>query len=94
MKNYKLYKVTVEKVFVVAAPVEQSVDTVESSITNIMHIHADSMRSEDPTHILAEEIHCLSNIPPGWEDSCLPYANYPYSRIPEDLLNKSIKELL
>lgn len=94
MKNYKLYTVRVEKEFVVAAPIELDALDVENSIENIMNIHESSMRSEGLTHVLAEELKDLGALPPGWDPSCLPYSNYPYSRIPEDLVNKSIKELL
>lgn len=94
MKNYQLYTVRVEKEFVVAAPIEMGVLDVEKSVENIMCIHESSMRSDGVTHVLAEELKDLDSLPPGWDPSCLPYSNYPYSRIPEDLVNKSIKELL
>jgi hypothetical protein len=94
MKNYQLYTVRVEKEFVVAAPIELSVDDVEKSVENIMCIHESSMRSDGLTHVFAEEFNDLGSLPAGWDPSCLPYSNYPYSRIPEDLVNKSIKELL
>lgn len=94
MKNYQLYTVRVEKEFVVAAPIQMNVDDVEKSVENIMCIHESSMRSDGLTHVIAEELQDLDSLPPGWDPSCLPYSNYPYSRIPEDLVNKSIKELL
>lgn len=94
MKKYKLYTVRVEKTFVVAAPIEQSVDEVENTIENIMTIHEDAMRSDGLTHVLAEEMRSLNDLPAGWVPSCLPYTNYSYARIPEDLVNKSIEDLL
>ena len=94
MKNYQLYTVRVEKEFVVAAPIQMNALDVEDSIENIMCIHESSMRSDGLTHVIAEEVRDLGSLPPGWDPSCLPYSNYPYSRIPEDLVNKSIKELL
>jgi len=94
MKNYQLYTVRVEKEFVVAAPLQMTVDAVEKSVENIMCIHESSMRSDGLTHVIAEELKDLDSLPPGWDPSCLPYSNYPYISIPEDLVNKSIKELL
>jgi len=94
MKNYQLYTVRVEKEFVVAAPIEMDVLDVEVSVENIMIIHESSMRSEGLSHVVAEKLEDLDSLPSGWDPSCLPYSNYPYSRIPEDLVNKSIKELI
>ena len=93
-ESYKLYKITVEKEFVVASRAALSVEDVENSIKNIMTIHCDSMRSEDPTHILAQEIKSAGDLPHGWETACLPYTNYQHSCVPKELVNKTIKEYL
>lgn len=94
MNKYKLYKVTVEKQFVVVAEAELSVSEVESKVNNIMVIHADTMLSEAPTHIMAEQINSLGDLPEGWTPDCLPYSNYKWTNISEDLVNKSIEDLL
>jgi hypothetical protein len=92
--KYKLYKMTVEKTFVVAAPAEQSLKEVESSANNIMLIHYDSMTNEEPTHIVAEEIKTVGDLPDKWELECLPYTNYRYVNMPEEIVNKTIKQFL
>ena len=92
--KYKLYTVTVEKVFVIAAPAEDSLDTVESSVINIMLLHSDDMRSEDPTHIIAEEFKNFGDLPCGWLPSCLPYTKYGPAKMPIELINKTIKDYL
>ncbi len=94
MNKYKLYKVTIEKQFVVVAEAELSVSKVENQVNNIMVIHADTMLHEQPTHILAEQIHSERDLPEGWTPDCLPYSNYKWTNISEDLVNKSIEELL
>lgn len=92
--KYKLYKVTVEREFVVAAPAELDVEEVEKSVDNIMVIHSDSMMSEPCTHVLAQEIRTTGDLPSGWEPGCLPYANYSSYTIPRDLINKTIGNIL
>jgi hypothetical protein len=94
MTDYKLYKVTVEKEFVVAAPVDLKITEVENSVENIMIIHEDSLRSEGLSHVVAEEINDLGALPAGWEGGCIPYTNFKYSNMPEALVNKTIKEYL
>jgi hypothetical protein len=59
-----------------------------------MIIHNDSMLREAPTHVLAEEINTLADLPAGWEPDCLPYTNYTYSEMPEHIVNKTIEEHL
>jgi hypothetical protein len=94
MHKYKLYKVTVEKEFVVAAPEEHTLQEVEKSIDSIMTIHADSLRDEGLSHVLAEEIKTLGELPAGWVPGCLPYTNHNYVNMPEELVNLPISEYL
>ena len=93
MSKYKLYKITVEKEFIVAAPEEDSLQTVENTVNSIMRIHADSMRSEAPTHVVAEELHDLGNLPKEWDGNCLPYTNHHPATMPRELINTSIQEI-
>jgi hypothetical protein len=92
--NYKLYKVTVEKVFVLAAPIEDSIDTVENSVMEVMRVHSNDMRSEAPTHIIAEEISSVRDLPDEWVPGCLPYTQHSPAKMPLELVNKTIKEYL
>jgi hypothetical protein len=92
--SYKLYKITVEKTFVIAAPAEDTIETVEGCVCNIMRLHSDDMRSEAPTHILAEEIHSTRDLPDDWVPGCLPYTNFGPAKMPAELVNKTIKEYL
>lgn len=94
MSKYKLYKITVEKEFVVVSPAEMTTEEVEKSVANIMVIHNDSLTSEGLSNVVAEEIKTEGDLPAGWETDCLPYSNHPYQRIPEDILNKTIKKFL
>lgn len=94
MSEYKLYNVTIEKEFVIAAPAELSLQEVEKSVENIMIIHNDSLLSEGISHVVAEELKTEGDLPAGWETGCLPYTNYPISHAPRELINKTIKEFL
>jgi len=94
MTKYKLYRVTVEKEFVIAAPAEDALDIVESSVNNIIRLHSDDMRSEDPTQVTAKEIKGVSDLPDGWVPSCLPYTNHSPAKIPREIINKTIKDFL
>lgn len=94
MSKYKLFKVTIEKEFVVAAPAGTFPVQVEATADDIMSIHADSMRDEHSTFVLAEEIKDIGELPEGWHPSCLPYYNSRAQDIPADLVNKSVKEIL
>ena len=41
-----------------------------------------------------EEIKSDGDLPEGWEPACLPYSKYSHMNAPEDLINKTIKELI
>jgi hypothetical protein len=92
--NYKLYKITVEKTFVIAAPAGDTLDAVENSVPDIMREHSSDMRSEAPTNILAEEIKSARDLPDEWDPVCLPYTNHSPAKMPAELVNKTIKEYL
>ena len=94
MEEYKLYKVTVEKEFVIAMPSSMSINDIEGSVENIMIINADSLRDEGLSHVLVENIHHLGDLPGGWEGRCLPYLNRRAVNMPEELVNKTIEEYL
>lgn len=94
MSNYKLYRVTVEKEFVIAAPAEDTLDVVESSVNAIMRLHSDDMRSEAPTQVTAQEIKGVSDLPDDWVPSCLPYTNHGPAKMPIEIINKTIKDYL
>jgi hypothetical protein len=93
-QTYKVYKVTIEKEFVIAAPAELSILEVEKTVDNIITIHVDNMLREPLAHIVAEEIKTLADIPAGWEADCLPYTNYRINSTPKELINKTIAEYL
>ena len=92
--KYKLYKVTVEKEFVVAAPEEQSIQDVENSVENIMIIHESSLRTEGLSNVVAEEIKDQGGLPTGWWVNCLPYVNHTHISMPEEIVNKTIADFL
>ena len=94
MQKYKLYKVTVEREFVIAAPAELAIEDVEKSVDNIMVIHSDSMVSEPCTHVLAQEIRSAGDLPRDWEVGCLPYTNHTTYSMPRELINKTIENIL
>jgi hypothetical protein len=94
MSTYKLYKAVIEKEFVIAMPADKSIDDIEKCVENIMAIHEDCLRQEGLSHILVENINHQGDLPGGWDDACLPYLNYSYVNIPEELVNKPIKEYL
>lgn len=94
MSNYKLYRITVEKEFVIAAPAEDTLDVVESSVNAIMRLHSDDMRSEAPTQVIAKEIKSVRDLPDDWVPSCLPYTNHSPAKMPSELINKTIKDYL
>jgi hypothetical protein len=94
MSEYKLYKITVEQEFVVASPAELTTEEVEKSVGNIMIIHQDSLTREGLSNVVAEEIKTEGDLPAGWETGCLPYSNYTYHRMPENIVNKPIKKFL
>ena len=94
MSNYKLYRVTVEKEFVVAAPSALAITEVENSVETIMRIHEDSMRSEGLSHVVAEGINDIGELPAGWDGLCIPYTAFNHTNTPRELVNKTIKEYL
>ena len=89
MNTHKLYKLTVEYTLVVAA---ETIRDVEASTKDIMSVHADNIFKEDPTNVDVEFIPNDGALPEGWEPECLPYSKYSWSRQPEELVNKQIKE--
>jgi hypothetical protein len=94
MNKYKLYKVTKEKEFVVAATADHTLEQVEDSVDNVMIIHNDSLMIEPATHVLAEGIKTLGDLPDEWNGTCLPYLNMKSSDIPMEMVNKTIKDFL
>lgn len=93
-EKYKLYKVTIEKQIVVAAPAKLSRGEVECSIHNVQVIHADSLIYEPNSFVLAEEIKDLGELPEGWTAEALPYFNASSIVMPKELVNKTIKQYL
>lgn len=91
MKKYKLYKLTVEHTLVVAAESQQE---LEQSVGRILTVHMDSVLRDGLTNHDFEEIKSDGDLPDGWEPACLPYSKYSHMNAPEDLINKTIKELI
>lgn len=91
MKKYKLYKLTVEHTLVVAAESRQD---LEQSVDSILTVHMDSFLRDGLSNYDFEEIKSDGDLPDGWETACLPYSKYSHMNTPEDLINKTIAELI
>ena len=89
---HKLYKLTVEYQIVVAA---ESLKDAEQNAHATMVTHTDSiLATENMSCVVAEEISDSGGLPDGWTVECLPYTKYSSYMIPDELEDKTIKELL
>jgi len=87
----KLFKATVEYTFVFAA--KDSKDA-EASVKDIMGTHGGEIIMDGFEHHHIDPINDEGDLPAGWAPRCLPWTKYTYLNMPEELVNKTIKDLL
>lgn len=89
---HKIYKLTVEYQFVVAA---ESIDDAEKNAATTMLVHANELLADTYVHnVVAEEIRDGGDLPSGWYPQCLPFTKYTSYSIPEEIGDKTIQQLL